>query len=146
VIFTLDFSLLRLMVVFGWARLIMRREYAGFRWYPLDYALISWATASGIAGVIRAGTFAIFVNKLGLAFDALGTYFLFRMLVRDFRDVKTVALGFAAISIPVGIAFLVENATARNMFSVFGGVPEITFLRQGRVRWAPLPRQRRPCG
>jgi hypothetical protein len=71
---------------------------------------------------------------LGFAFDAVGMYLLFRVLVRDWADVKQVALGFMLISIPVAVAFAIEWRTARNVFSVFGGVPEITAVRDGWLR------------
>jgi hypothetical protein len=134
VVFTLDFSLLRIMVIFGWVRFFMRGEYKGFSWHPLDYVLIAWVAAGMFAATIRVGTSTMLVNQLGGAFDAVGMYFLFRTLVNGFRDVRTIALAFAIISVPVAAAFLVENATGHNMFSVFGGVPENTLIREGKLR------------
>jgi hypothetical protein len=45
-----------------------------------------------------------------------------------------VARAFIVVSVPVAIAFLVEYRTGRNVFSVFGGVPQITNIRDGRLR------------
>ena len=74
------------------------------------------------------------VNRLGFAFDALGMYFVFRCLVRDWVDVDRIILGVILIAIPVACFFLLERSTGRNVFAVFGGVPAITVIREGRLR------------
>jgi hypothetical protein len=61
-------------------------------------------------------------------------YFLFRALVRDWDDVRSLLRGFLWVSVPVTLAFIVEYATARNIFSIFGGVPATTGIRDGRLR------------
>ncbi len=134
VIAGLDFDLLRIMVLFGVIRLVVKREYVGFVWKSLDTAMVFWAVSSMFFYTFRLGTFSAFVNRLGFGFDAFGMYFLFRCLVRDWRDVDQIVLGFILISVPVAIFFLLENRTGRNVFAVFGGVPEITMVRQGRLR------------
>ena len=42
VFLTLDFNLLRLMVLFGWMRLMLRQEARGLRWRTIDYGIILW--------------------------------------------------------------------------------------------------------
>ena len=61
-------------------------------------------------------------------------YFLFRCLVRTWDDIARTAMGFAVISVPVAVAFLVENQTGYNVFSTLGGVEESTLVREGRIR------------
>ena len=39
-------------------------------------------------------------------------------------------VGFAVVSVPVALAFLWERTTGRNMFAIFGGVPETTVVRK----------------
>src|SRR2546425_13060435 len=36
--------------------------------------------------------------------------------------------------VPLGISMVVEKFTTRNIFSIFGGVPEITSEREGKLR------------
>jgi hypothetical protein len=38
------------------------------------------------------------------------------------------------IVIPLGVVFLIEHVTGRNMFYIFGGVPEFTLIRDGKLR------------
>lgn len=128
-----DFDFLRIMVVFGWLRLVLRGELRPMRWGAVDVATIAWVLVFFTMSLLRLGT-DILANQLGFLFDVAGMYLLFRMLVREWADVKQVVFGFALISVPVAAAFTVEALTARNMFAVLGGVPEITVVRDGRLR------------
>jgi len=134
VIATLDFDLLRIMVVIGWMRLIARNEWRGYRGCACDLAIAVWSLYAVMTTSILSGSVSGFVNALGKAFDAIGMYFLCRALIRDWQDLRTMVLGFVLISIPVAGAFLVESRTARNLFAFLGGVPEITIVRDGRLR------------
>jgi len=134
VVATLDFNLLRIMVLFGWARLVLCREYAGFTLRGIDIALIAWAIAGAVAMSLVEGTLETVINRAGMVFDALGMYLLFRVLIRSWAEAESLTRAIAVLSVPVACVFLVEYLTGRNMFSIFGGVPEITTMRQGRLR------------
>ncbi|MBN1816827.1 MAG: hypothetical protein JW828_05675 [Sedimentisphaerales bacterium] len=134
VVFGMDFNLLRIMVLFAVARLLLRSEWRSFVWKPIDTAVTLWVISSIFIHTMQQGTASAFVNRLGFGFDAFGMYFVFRCLIRDFEDLDRTILGCILVSIPVALAFLVENRTGRNAFSVFGGVPAITIVREGRLR------------
>lgn len=135
VLFTLDFTLLRIMVLFGWFRIFLRRETRGFLWKPIDKVVIYWAICAAVTYVVfHRGSQSSIIYKLGCTFDILGLYFLFRLLIRDFQDTYRVAMAFILISIPVAVIFLIEHQTGRNLFAIMGGVPEITRVRAGRLR------------
>jgi hypothetical protein len=72
--------------------------------------------------------------KLGVSYDAIGMYFLFRCLVRSFADVEMATVGFVVASVPVTLAFMVEHSTGHNLFAFMGGVPAMTEVRDGRLR------------
>lgn len=130
----LDFNFVRIMALLGFLRLWLRAEYIGFQWKSLDKAIIGWVLSSTVIYTLGHGSFSAMVNRLGFAFDAMGMYFLFRCLIRNWSDLGNMIQGAIVISIPVAIAFLLENRTRQNIFSVFGGVPAITIIRQGRLR------------
>lgn len=134
VVSTLDFNMLRIMVLFGWIRMLMRSECAGFNWKRIDTMMILWTISGSTVYVLLRGSMAAVIYKLGSSFDAVGMYFLFRCMIRSWKDVDTIVMCFIVVSIPVAIAFLIESATGRNAFAVFGGVHEITTMRQGRLR------------
>jgi hypothetical protein len=134
VVASLDFDLLRLMVLFGWMRITLRQEAQGFRWRAADILMIAWAISGTIAYTMLWGTSTAFINRLGGSFDALGMYFLFRILVRDWSDLICAVKWLCVIAMPVAVAFTIESQTARNAFAIFGGVPAITDVREGRLR------------
>lgn len=134
VVFGLNFDFIRIMVLFGVIRLFFRREYVGFVWKHLDTAMMLWIASSIFFYIFRQGTFSAVINRFGFAFDAFGMYFLFRCLIHDWPDLDYILIGIIIISVPVAMCFIVEQSTGRNLFSVFGGVPEITDVREGRLR------------
>jgi hypothetical protein len=131
---TLDFNLLRLMVIFGWARVAITAEARGFRWKSIDTLLVAWALSGTAITMVREGTFAAFIYRLGVMYDAFGLYFLFRLLIRGWADVEAIVTAAAVISVPVAAVFLIEHATGRNMFAIFGGQSEFTVVRNGLLR------------
>lgn len=134
VIATLDFNLIRLMILFGWCRVFIFGEMRGFKWKGLDVVMLMWALTATIVVTLREGTIQALIYRLGLSFDAVGMYFLFRILIRRWKDLEWLMIAAAVISVPVAIVFLIEQYTGRNMFAVLGGVPEITAIRDGRFR------------
>lgn len=130
----MDFNLIRLMVLFGFARVVLRADYRGMKWMSADFALIAFALIRTAAYTAQQGTSSALIFQAGQTFDAIGIYFLMRMLIRTPEDIIRVGAGFAVIAIPTLCAFLLERLTGRNIFSVFGGVPEITRVREGRMR------------
>ncbi len=134
VVMGVDFNMLRVMILAGWLRLMLRSEYRGYTPKPIDGVMLAWVLVGSVMMTILYGTGVIAMNRLGYMYDALGMYFLVRCLVRSWDDVGTLASGAAVIGVPVAAAFLIEKMTGRNMFAVFGGVPEFTEVRQGKLR------------
>jgi hypothetical protein len=134
VLFGLDFSLLRILVLFGWGRLCLQNEFAGYRWNRLDTAVILWMVSGTVIYTLQQGNFSALVNRLGWMFDGCGMYFLFRCALRDWNDLERVTYCLLIMSIPISMAFALEYGTGRNIFSIFGGVPEFTMVREGRLR------------
>jgi len=129
-----DFDFIRILVLFGAIRVLIRNEYVSFQWRPLDRAVLLWGLSAALFYTLRLASMSAFVNRLGFCFDAIGMYLLFRCLIRSWQDVDRVVKGLLWISIPLVFLFLIENRTGRNMFSVFGGVPAVTVVREGRLR------------
>ncbi len=134
VFFDLDFTFIRCIVLFGVARVFMRGENGGLRWGALDYAVLAWSVVSLLVFTAQRGNFSALVNRTGYSFEALGLYYFFRCVIRDWRDIRAVVMAFIGFSIPIVVFLAVERTTRYNLFSVFGGVPEITRERQGRLR------------
>lgn len=134
VVFTLDFFVLRILVLFGWARVMMRGEFQGFTFNRVDKLMVLWSLSSIVMYTLLWKTGGAFINRLGISFDIIGVYFLSRFLVKDMKDIAWVIKTFAVVSIPVAAAMVYELATGRNLFGIMGGVPDYTVVRDGKLR------------
>ncbi len=96
--------------------------------------VLAWAICATLLATLLHTTLSAFILRLGLLYDAVGLYFLCRLIVRSFSDLRVFAQCAALISLPVAVMFLVEQSTGRNLFAIFGGVPEVTIVRAERLR------------
>ncbi len=131
---TLDFTLIRLLILAGLARVTLRSEWTGFRLCRADYFVLGWAVVGVLAYAIQLGNVSAAITRGGYMIEAAGGYFLGRALIRDLAALKQSVVWLAMVAVPAALFFLVEKSTGRNLFSVFGGVPEVTEIRQGRLR------------
>jgi len=128
----LDFTIMRILIIAGVARIFIRREVENIKITTFDKIFISWAIGKSIIYIIQYLTVTAFVNRCGFLFDALGLYWLFRQSIRSWSDIRFVIKGFA-LCIIFMIPFIVyERITAYNPFSVFGRVA--SSLRAGGIR------------
>jgi hypothetical protein len=134
VIAGLHFPVFRILIFFGFLRLIIRGEIYKLKLNHIDKAIIWWVIISIITGVLLEKSWDGFINRLGLAYSALGCYYLFRFLIRDRDDLLTLLKILVIIIVPLTISVIIEKTTSRNIFSIFGGVPEVTVIRDGRLR------------
>src|SRR5690606_22754408 len=100
----------------------------------LDTLVVLWTISGTVVLTMQYGTVAAFINRIGWSYDILATYFVGRTSLRSWEDIRSIAKTVAVMSVPVATAFLLEWATRYNMFSVFGGVPAETPIREGRLR------------
>jgi hypothetical protein len=133
VIATVDFTFLRIIGMVGWLRVMLMREHRGLQLNRLDWVLIGWAAAEAILGTAVPGRMAT-IYFVGAAFDAMLLYFLARVWIRGWDDIAAYTSALCVLAVPVAAAFLYERSTGQNAFAAFGGVPEMTDIRDGRLR------------
>jgi hypothetical protein len=131
---SLNFTMLRVVLVFGVARVILRSDFKGFKLNLIDKAFLCWAGTNMVAYVLLWQTSDALKYKLGQTYDAVGFYFMFRFLVRDASEIVSVLKSYAFMILPLAGAMTMEKLTGRNPFSVFGGVPAMTTIRDGTLR------------
>jgi hypothetical protein len=134
VVGSLNFTMLRIVLLFGWARLIFRGEMKAIKLNPLDKLLIAWSIVGLIAYILLWQTSDAFKYKIGAAYNDLGFYFMFRFLIRDMDEFLQALKIYAIMIVPLAGAMIVEKMTGRNSFAVFGGVPPETYVRDGTLR------------
>jgi uncharacterized membrane protein len=130
----LDFTVHRIVLLAGWVRVIVRGEWDLREFNAIDKLIVAWAGVNLLAHTLLVGTMGAFINRLGFTYNALGFYFLFRMLVVDMADIGRLFRALAALAVPLAAAMLVEDVRQRNLFAAFGGVPPVPVIRDGAVR------------
>lgn len=129
-----DFTLLRLLLLAYFVRVVIRGEAKDFCWNRLDTLVVLWCVSGTIVMTIHFGTVGALTNRLGWAYDILLTYFVARCLLSSTQDWLALGKFASLLSVPVAAVFLFEWTTRYNLFSVFGGVPFETTMRAGRLR------------
>jgi hypothetical protein len=131
----LHFTMIRILVLVGWLRILIRGEILkGLRMNPIDKMFLAWVTSNFILNTILWHNSQQFINRLGFAYNAIGMYFLFRFLVRDVDDVRRLFKMTAPFIIPLALIMIHEKQTDQNVFAVFGVVDPITRIREGVLR------------
>ncbi len=135
-VFGLNLYFMRVIVLFfGFFRVVSRNELFSIRLNGLDWCVIGYGTAYWITGALNFGLLSAETKmRSGHLVDIVGMYFLLRCLIRTEEDLNNVIKELAIISLPLLCFFWLEHSTGRNLFSIFGGVPEITRIREGRLR------------
>jgi hypothetical protein len=130
VVFDLHFRFSRILIIVGILRVLVRAETQDFRLTKVDRLFFFWTLVTLGCWILRGAR----AETFGLAYDALGTYFLFRVWMDDARDTISYLRVLAVVAAVVAVCMSIELFTRRNVFYVFGGVPEITVEREGRFR------------
>lgn len=140
VILTIDFSMVRLMVVFGLLRVLSNSETTYFRFTTADKLLIGFLVTKTLFATILHGSFGVLVKNLGYALDAFGAYFIARCTIRSFFDLRKVLVYVAVLVCVMSPLYWFEFATAHNVFSIFKGVSADAWIRNGEIRArGPMP-------
>jgi hypothetical protein len=129
-----NLTILRILLAFGWVRILLRGEAASLKRIEMDGLVFVWVVVRSLANFAQVGTISALVNRVGQGYDILGTYFLFRSTVRNEEEVRDAYRSLALLLVPLALLMLTEKLTGRNLFAVFGGVPEFSMVRDGRLR------------
>jgi hypothetical protein len=130
----LHFTMIRVLLLFGWIRVVVRGEIRSIRLNSIDRIVLWWSLSAAVTYVLLWQNGDSIVYELGQTYNALGFYFLFRMLVRNYEDIFNIFKLTAVLITPLAISMIVEKAVGRNAFFIFGGVPMFTSVREGTLR------------
>ncbi|RZU98367.1 hypothetical protein [Spiribacter vilamensis] len=129
-----DFNLLRILLLAYLLRLVAKGNAVDMKWNRVDTFVILWCLTGTLIMTVHFGTVSAFTNRLGWAYDILLMYFAARSLLSTREDWAALARFVSILSIPIAAIFIFEWMTRYNLFSVFGGVPLETRIRDGRLR------------
>jgi hypothetical protein len=128
------FTVIRMLVVAGVARVIMRGERLGGGMNGLDWLMVVWAGWALASGLMRGNPSEALVFRLGLVYNTCGIYFLVRIFCRSMDDLVGLCRVTAILLAPVAVEMLYEKATFHNLFAVLGGVSRNPAIPEGRIR------------
>lgn len=136
---TFHFHMFRIVILFGWIRLLWQRYASEGRSSKIhitsvDKAVIFYITSCIVCYVLLWQQIGAFTNQIGKLYNVLGFYFFFRFFVRTQEDVERTIKVMAVVALIVGACMFNEQVTGRNILGVLGGVPEFTTVRQGYLR------------
>jgi hypothetical protein len=130
----LHFRFTRILLIVAFIRVWVRGEAEDFEFNTFDKLFMAWLAASLILGTLVRPSSDLFINRLSAFYDAAGVYFLARLLMRNFDEFVHVVRALAIILVPLAVSMAIEKIGHRNIFAIFGGVPEIAGERDGRLR------------
>ncbi|MEN6433538.1 MAG: hypothetical protein ABFD06_11835 [Smithella sp.] len=130
----LNFHVMRILLLLGWIRLLIRKEFKAFTFTIIDKLIIAFVLTGTVTATIHTPTMDVFTNRLGDAYNNILTFFLFRFLIRDLDEIIFTLKITAIVIVPLALSMIIEKSTQRNFFAIFGGVPDFTMVREGRLR------------
>ena len=90
-VFSLDFTPVRILLLCGWIRLIIRSEYHSImKMNVIDKLLVAYVLWAIISYSLLWQTGGALIYKLGGASYTLGTYFLVRFYIADLDDIERI--------------------------------------------------------
>lgn len=127
---------IRLLIAVGAVRVVARGERILGGLNGLDGTMLAWAGCAIISSVFHKTTAEgnPLIFRLGLVYNTLGIYFLFRVFIQSIEDLVHLIKIMACVLAPVALEMFQEHITKRNLFSVLGGVPEMAWVRDGKLR------------
>ncbi|MCS7089696.1 MAG: hypothetical protein RMN51_01735 [Verrucomicrobiota bacterium] len=130
----LNFPIIRLLLLAGVIRVLVRGERPLGGMLGMDKLFLAWAAWALVASVFHEKPGTTFQFHAGMVYNALCVYFLMRCFCWDEDDVYRLVRITAWVLIPVAAEMLYEQLTQTNLFAMFGGVPDEPAIRNGRIR------------
>lgn len=128
------FPIIRLLITSGLIRVIVRRERLIGGVNGLDRLIVIWSVWALVSSFFHEDPSQALIFRLGLIFNACGTYFLFRIFCQSIDDIKLLYYLTAILLLPVAVEMLYEQLNINNLFHLLGGDISSPTIRLGRVR------------
>ncbi len=128
----LDFTALRVLVLAGVLRIMLRGECRRVTWNRFDVLVLAWALCGAFIYVLLWASFSAMVNRMGFLFDVLGLYWIFRQHFASADDIAMSVRSIAVCGLLLSGLVAMEWFTGSNPFAMLGS--QVTKIRHGRVR------------
>lgn len=125
---------LRILVLAGLLRCAVRREIPQMLPVPCDLLFGVFALLLAASSLFHEDFAETFINHTALSIDTVGTYFLFRTWIIDWKGLLFFMRSMLVFLVPLTLFMTIEYLTRRNLFHFVGGLPLESELREGSVR------------
>jgi hypothetical protein len=129
---SLHFPMLRILILFGMARIFRTRS-----WTPrtllngginkIDITVMLFAVSTALTGVLLFQESAALIFQLGNLYTILGIYFVARLLIRDDEDIQRMIRVLAYLAAFIALVMVYERATGYNPYALLGGARESVY-------------------
>jgi hypothetical protein len=133
-VFSISLPIYRMLLIVGVARVVIKSEPIPNGLNYIDKLMIVWAIWVIFASLFHNQDRAGPITAGGEVFNIFLPYFLIRIWCTDLREIGVVINAIALILAPIMVEMMFEKLTGKNLFSVFGGVPDNVLLREGKLR------------
>jgi hypothetical protein len=132
---SLNFTATRVLIAVGVLRVMLKGERIAVGMTRLDWIMILLAGYAVFNSVFHQDPYAVLVYRLGLMYDVLGIFFLFRIFLQEPEDLRRLFAIISVLIVPVAICMIVEKLTGMNYFALFfGDVAGPEFRLNGSIR------------
>lgn len=126
------FSVLRLLVLFGALRVLMRGEGLKGGLHVLDKTVLLWAACFMATSAFHRPD--AFMYRAGIVWSDLGCYFLFRCWMPDASDVERMCRYACLLMVPLAVLMLYEKFTGYNLFGALFDQSSDAVMRNDQFR------------
>lgn len=128
------FTMIRILVAVGAARIVLRGERLAGGMNAMDRLMLAWSAWLLVSSAFHDDPSAALIYRLGVAYDALGIYFLLRIFCQSLDDVVWLCRATAILLLPIALEMIYEKLTVTNLFSVLGEGSVSAAIRDGKIR------------
>lgn len=131
----INLPIYRMLLAVGFFRIILKGEKVSGSVNTIDKLMLGWAGWYFLASFFHDGSPGSGpIYTLGVIFNQLLLYILVRVWCRDVTDMTELIKVLGLLLFPVALEMVFEKMTAKNLFSVFGGISEDVLVREGKLR------------
>jgi hypothetical protein len=125
----------RMVLAVGLLRVLLRGERFAGRLNAIDVLMMwmgAWVFTASLFHEWAPGSGPVFAS--GYIFNIALVYFLTRIWCHDLNGLIDLTRSIALVLVPIATLMVLEHVNEKNLFSMFGGVPEEVYIRDGAIR------------
>jgi hypothetical protein len=129
----LNLTALRIVLMVGLVRIIIRGELRDLKLNRIDRLLIAFLSVVTLFATLRESKMEVLIYQCGVSYNILLSYFLFRIFLNNCKNVDEFLHSLASLIAPLAIFMIVQSITGTNFLPGSFDLPE-TYIRGGRIR------------